>query len=241
MPIEAGATVTEAARQFRVLLLAPSWISAAKLPNTLDRIHRFTSLTGGQNLAVVFLLNPPKTSSFVSVKDLSSTAGDFETGTKGIFAYSQLQASLLQRVDIPHVPILPLASVEDLPKLLSKHTAALSRKLHLAPAHTSSFGMLQLSTTEPPMERQTAYFATDCFDNLNELAMACTEPEAELTSSSPSLRASGASAFQSDFGQIRRTSQASGTGEESRRLRDLVGEQRYRELVDFWLDEWVVE
>lgn len=241
IPIDAGATGQGATRQFRVLLLAPSWMSASNLPNTLDRIHRFTSLTGGQDIAVVFLLNPPKTSSFISVKDLSSTNNDLEAGTRGIFAYTQLQAALLQRDDIPQVPTLALASVEDLPKLLSKHIATFSRKPQVAPAHTSSFGLLQLSTTEPPMERQTAYFATDCFDNLHELAVACIEPEAELTSSSPSFRASGASALQHGFGQSRLVSQASSAGERSRRLRELVGEQKYRELTDFWLDEWVVE
>lgn len=241
IPIDAGATATEAARQFRVLLLAPSWMSASNLLNTLDRIHRFTSLTGGQDIAVVFLLNPPKISSFISVKDLSSTNNDLEAGTRGVFAYTQLEAALLQRDDIPHVPILPLASVEDLPKLLSKHIATLSRKPQVAPAHTSSFGMLQISTTEPPMDQQTAYFATDCFDSLHEMAVACTQPEAELTSSSPLFRASGGPALQSDFGQSRRICQTSGAGEGSGRLRDLVGEQKYRELIDFWLDEWIVE
>jgi hypothetical protein len=84
--------------------MAPSWTLESNLPNTLDRIHRFASLTGGQDLATVFLLNPPKTSSFISVKDLTSAGSDPEAGTKGVLAYAKLQASLLSRSDIPHIP-----------------------------------------------------------------------------------------------------------------------------------------
>lgn len=218
-----------------MLLLAPSWTLESALPNTLDRIHHFASLTGGQDLAIVFLLNPPKTSSFISVKDFTPTDSDPDAGTKGVLAYAKLQASLLSRSDIPHMPILPLASVESLPGLLTKTIAALSLKPRFTPASATPFSMLQLSTTEPPMERQTAYFATDCFANLRELAVACTEPPTEPTSSSPSFGAGG------QFGNIGTASQGHGAEEGLRQLRALVGEQRYTELVEFWLDEWVVE
>ena len=235
----------EPTRELRVLLLAPSCTLEAALPNTLDRVHHFASLTGGQDLAIVFLLNPPKTSSFISVKDITSNDSDPDADTKGVLAYAKLQASLLSRSDIPHIPILPLASVEGLPDLLTKTIAALSRKPQQTPASATPFGMLQLSTTEPPMDRQTAYFATDCFADLRQLAEACTEPAAEPTSSSSSFGMGGDSFSQSStggqLGYMGAASQGHGAEEGLRHLRGLVGEERYAELVEFWLDEWVVE
>lgn len=228
-----------------MLLLASSWTLEAALPKTLNRIHHFASLTGGQDLAIVFLLNAPKTSSFISVKELTSTDNDPDAGTKGVIAYAKLQASLLSRSDIPHIPILPLTSVESLPGLLTKTVAALSLKPQHTPASTTPFGMLQLSTTEPPMDRQTSYFATDCFAGLRELAESCTDPTAETTSSSPSFDMGGdLFAPSSNEGQrdyIGTGPQKRGAEEGLRQIRGLVGEQRYGELVEFWLDEWVVE
>lgn len=215
------------------------------MPETLDRIHHFASLTGGQDLAIVFLLSPPQTSSFVSVKDLTSANRAPEADAKGVLAYAKLQASLLPRNDIPHIPILPLASVEGLPGLLTRYVKSLSCEPQLKPASTSPFEMLQLSTTEPPMDRQTAYFATDCFTGLRELAVACTEPATEPTSSSTLFGVSGGMMSQSSFtghhGHLGNVSQGQGGEEGLRQLQDLVGEERYVELVDFWLEEWVVE
>lgn len=192
----------------------------------------------------MFLLNPPKTSSFISVKDLTLPDSDPDAGTKGVLAYARLQASLLSRSEFPNIPILPLASVEGLAELLKKTIAALSCKVQHTPAHTNPFGMLQLSTTEPPMDRQTAYFATDCFADLRELAEACTESTAEPTSSSPSFMGGISFSQSSARGQgsyMGTVSQGRGATEGLRQLRSLVGEERYSELVEFWLDEWVVE
>jgi hypothetical protein len=225
--------------------MAPSWTLESNLPNTLDRIHRFASLTGGQDLATVFLLNPPKTSSFISVKDLTSAGSDPEAGTKGVLAYAKLQASLLSRSDIPHIPILPLASLEGLPALLTKYATAISRTPQRVPACTIPFEMLQLSTTEPPMDRQTAYFATDCFTSLRDLAVTCTEPVAEPTSSSPSFGAYRGAASYSGFaghhGHLGHAYREHDAAERLRQLRELVGEQRHAELVEFWLEEWTVD
>lgn len=95
------------------------------------------------------------------------------------------------------------------------------------------------------MDRQTAYFATDCFAGLRELAEACTEPAAEPTLSSPSFDMGETVFSQSSAGghggYVRTATQGPDAGEGLRQLRSLVGEQRYSELVEFWLDEWVVE
>lgn len=236
---------TNTTRQLRVLLLSPSWTLESKMAETLDRIHHFASLTGGQYLAIVFLLEPPKTSSFVSVKTLTSPSSEPEAGTKGVLAYSKLQASLLPRNDIAHIPTLPIATVESLLGLLTKYATSLSRKSQRVMASTTPFEMLQLSTTELPMDRQTAYFATDCFASLRDLAVACTEPAAEPTSSSPSFGVSEGTISQSSFAghhdHFASGSQAHGGEEGLRQLQGLVGEERYGELIDFWLEEWVVE
>jgi hypothetical protein len=236
---------TESMRHLRVLLMAPSGTLESNLANTLDRIHRFASLTGGQDLAIVFLLHPPKTSSFISVKELTSTSSDPEAGTKGVLAYAKLQASLLPRSDIPHIPILPLASLEGLPALLTKYVTGLSLAPQRVPASTSPFEMLQLSTTESPMDRQTAYFATDCFTSLRDLAVTCTEPAVELTSSSPSFgpdrRVASQSGFARYHGHLGHAHQGHDAEERLRQLCDFVGEQRYAELVEFWLEEWTVD
>lgn len=209
------------------------------LPDTLERIHHFAALTGGQHLAIIFLLNPPKASTFVSAKSLTADNTTHETDTKGVLAYSKLQASLLPRNDIPHVPILPLASVEDLPQLVKNHSAALSHNTtqQAFPA-ASPFELLQLCTTEPPMDRQTAFFATDCFASLKDLAAACTEPVRPLSSSSPVLRdGSGSECHRFSAG----LGMGSGVQGKMERLRSLVGDEKCRELVDFWTDEWVVD
>lgn len=94
------------------------------------------------------------------------------------------------------------------------------------------------------MDRETAYFTTDCFDSLQDLAVAsCTAPAAEPTSSSPSFGAGELSQSSSmgHQGHLGHASQETRAEERLRQLRGLLGEQRYGELVEFWLDEWVVE
>ncbi|KAM0722258.1 hypothetical protein Q7P37_001699 [Cladosporium fusiforme] len=229
---------TTAPLQLRILLLSPSSTTKNSLPVTLDRIHRFAALTGGQNLAMVFLLSPPKASTFISVKHLTADDNAQATDMKGVVAYSTLQASLLPRTDIPHIPILPLASVDDLPQLLKDYINALPPKSERVASAASPFELLQLCTTEPPMDRQTAYFATDCFASLKDLATACTEPLAVPSSSSPASRADFGLGYLRSRDDMPMSSNAQSKLEQ---LRGLVGDEKLRELADFWVDEWVVD
>lgn len=95
------------------------------------------------------------------------------------------------------------------------------------------------------MDRQTAFFTTDCFASVRELALACTEPFGEVTSSSPfdatPMGAMSQASFDGRYGNSQTTVRDSGAQDPLRQLRSLVGEQRYGELVEFWNDEWVVE
>lgn len=223
---------THANRQLRVLLLSPTSTSDVNLSDTLDRIHHFGSLTGGRDLVIIFLLNPPKTLTFISTKGLTDTNTTYETNSDGVLAYAKIQATLHERQDIPHVPILPLAAVESLPQLLKKHLAAISHNPIPTKPVASSFEMLQLCTTEAPMDRQTAYFATDCFSNLRELALACAQPDMEIGSSSPSHeRASSGMLFDGNGAY----------GSKMMNMQSLVGPEKCKELVDFWAAEWVVD
>lgn len=88
------------------------------------------------------------------------------------------------------------------------------------------------------MDRQTAYFATDCFANLRELAATCTEPALSKGSSSP--------ASQSGFGRGQglhagHTAMNANAQSKLEQLRALVGEERCREMAEFWVEEWVVD
>jgi hypothetical protein len=232
-----GQTNATSARQLRVLLLSPTSTSTANLPHTLDRIHHFAGLTGGQDLIIVFLLSAPATADTnTSDKTNPSTISVHPT-----LAFTQLQASLLPRTDIPYIPILPLSSLSNLPDLLLKHASALSHR-HQQPPTTSNnttkpLDLLQLATAEPPMDRETLFFVTDCFANLRELAMACTEPGVDLQG----LLEGGSDGF--DGAQGLRSSSGDGrvATERLRELRGLVGAEKFREITDFWADEWVVE
>ena len=222
-------------RQLRVLLLSPTSISAANLPHTLDRIHHFAGLTGGQDLVIVFLLSPPaRTNANASDQTISTN-----TDIKSTLAFTHLQASLLPRTDIPYIPILPVSNLTNLPELLQKHASALSHR-HQQPPTTSNnmskpLELLELATTEPPMNRETLFFVTDCFANLRELAMASTEPGVDLQGL---LEGSdGFEGLRSGGGEGR----VATATERLVQLRDLIGWERFKEIADFWADEWVAE
>jgi hypothetical protein len=224
-------------RQLRVLLLSPTSTSTANLPHTLDRIHHFAGLTGGQDLIIVFLLSAPATADTnTSDKTNPSTISVHPT-----LAFTHLQASLLPRTDIPYIPILPLANLANLPDLLLKHASALSNRHHqpsITPNSTTKpLDLLQLATAEPPMDRETLFFVTDCFANLRELAMASTEPGVDLQGllEASSDGFDGAQGLRSSSGEGRVAT------ERLRELRSLVGAEKFREITDFWADEWVVE
>jgi hypothetical protein len=208
------------------------------LPRTLDRIHHFAGLTGGQDLIIVFLLSEPANADTnTSNNTISSTTSAHPT-----LAFTHLQASLLPRTDIPYIPILPLANLSNLPDLLLKHTSALSHKHHqpsIPPNNTSKpLELLELATTEPPMDRGTLFFVTDCFANLRELAVACTEPGLDLRGllegSSDGFDGAQGLRYEGGEGRVAAT-------ERLRELRGLIGAERFGEVTEFWGDEWVVE
>ncbi|GAB1740191.1 hypothetical protein NU219Hw_g5307t1 [Hortaea werneckii] len=259
-----------AARQLRVLLLSLPVVAEAQLEATIERIQRFASLTGGKDLAIIFLLtySPPPvqltapiaTNSFTTARQLAQKTAHLSANSErgnldGVMAWTKLQAELTNRSDIPYIPILPLTALDKLPQLLHKHIAALNSPSHPVPKPSANtFDLLQQCTSTPPMDRQTAYCLSDVFANMAELAAACTAISSAPQSSSPSARAAARASVEANSqfpandmmeDPATWTSQSSGVGDDDGRmklkqLRDLVGEKQCIEVVDFWKEEWLV-
>ena len=85
------------------------------------------------------------------------------------------------------------------------------------------------------MIRETLFFVTDCFANLRELAMACTEPGVELQGLVEG--SVGFEGWRSGGGEGR----VATATERLVELRGLIGWERFKEIADFLADEWVVE
>ncbi|OTA29373.1 hypothetical protein BTJ68_09877 [Hortaea werneckii EXF-2000] len=261
-----------AARQLRFLLLSSSAVAEAQLEATIERIQRFASLTGGKDLAIVFLLaSPPPpaqptapiiANSFTTAKKLAQQTAQLSADTErgnvdGVVAWTKLQAELTNRSDIPYIPILPLTALCQLPQLVQKHVAALNTPSHPAPKQSvNTFDLLQQCTSNPPMDRQTAYCLSDLFVNMEELAAACTGISSAPQSSSPSARAAARASIEAGSyvqtdglldDPLPWTSQngTSAIGDDGGRMklkqmRDLVGEKQCIEVVDFWKEEWLI-
>lgn len=230
-------------RQLRVVLLSPSTVNETKLDDTFKRIQHFASLTGGEDLAIVFLLNPSRATKFVSAKAVADGSSDDAAKVDAIYAYTKLQAEMMNHREIPHVPILPLANIDNLSQLLRKHTSNLSRPPPKQKPAATSFELLQLCTASPPMSQQTAFILSDLFTNLKELATTCSAVTSAPNSSSPSARAASSlvsGVYDLGLGMSTQDSHSTATSK-LKRLRDLVGEQECREIVDFWKEEWTVD
>ncbi|KAF2771942.1 hypothetical protein EJ03DRAFT_349156 [Teratosphaeria nubilosa] len=239
-----GAKTTKT-RRHRFLLLSPSAVADDdRIEETLKRIHRFASLTGGQDLAIVFLLSAPKDAR--AVKEYSGA------DTDGLCTYTKLQATLATRTDIPYLALLPLSTLSSLPALLERYLTALATRPHPAPPASqavTNFSLLHLCTAAPGgrMPAQTAYLVSDIFPDCAALAGACTAGVTERESS-PSQRVGEGRGVGVSASQIERDMEMDEDGEGSGkveerlvRLKALVGEQEYRDLVQFWGDEWTVD
>lgn len=207
------------ARQLRVLLLSPSNISDNNSPTTLKRIHRFASLTGGRDLAIVFLLYP----------------GDETTqdaSTAGMVAYAKLQAEMMNLVELLSIPILPLPKLDGLSNILKSHRGALMapRPYQKAPRATT-FDLLRDCSINPPLGQSEAFILTDLFPGLQSLAKACTTTQ----------QATGAAGSFSleDLSPTNKTTPADNSASDRlESFRNLQGEAAYSDLVEFWNVEY---
>lgn len=243
-------------RLLRLLLLSRNSVSDSKLDATIYRIQHFAFLTGGQDLAIVFLLAASPSTSFVSAEQLATDSPHIADpdDTSGIYAYTKLQAELNNHPSIPYIPILPLAKLDGLSNLLKKHVEARTRTPPPPKSVATPFELLQLCTANPPMPQQTAFVLSDLFSSVEGLAEACTSVSSAPGSSSPSARvvAGDGVALSSQVGHgtggdllddlmVWTQSTSTENGEKLKKLRDLVGEKQCVDVVDFWREEWVVE
>ena len=198
-----------------MLLLSSSATAEAQLETTIERIQRFASLTGGKDLAIVFLLACPPplpaqataltiTNSFTTARQLAQQTAELSAASErgnldGVIAWTKLQAELTNRPNIAYIPILPLTALDKLPQLLQKHVAALNSPSHPLPKQSAkTFDLLQHCTSTPPMDQQTAYCLSDIFVNVAELAAACTGVSSAPQSSSPSARAAARASIEAN-------------------------------------------
>ncbi|QIW95412.1 hypothetical protein AMS68_000930 [Peltaster fructicola] len=152
-------------RQLRFILLSPHALRSDTTPDTMARIRRFIALTGGPDLAIVMLLS--STGSKI-VAECSSSSKD---------PYEDLLRQLFSQADLAWVPVLPLATLEKLPALLRRYTEGV---LNAKPVHTkqdtpSTFDILRQCTMSPPIEESMAYYITDIFFDIRDLARACRD------------------------------------------------------------------
>nr|OQO26424.1 hypothetical protein B0A51_04946 [Rachicladosporium sp. CCFEE 5018] len=216
-PIAKGTT-----RQLRVILLSPADTTKNTLPGSLIRIERSTALTGGVDLAIVFLLS------------YSPTAASSGTGNiAGIEGYMALQAALFAQ---PHPPMLPVATPAALPTLLLRHAVALAQPIRAHEPTVTPFELLRLCTAASAeqgqaMDQHTAFRIPDMCPNVAALAEALSISH-EITTVSES--SSPAFTIPGHLGH-------GGDSVRPRELRSMVGEVEFANLVDFWAEEWVVE
>lgn len=122
-----------------------------------------------------------------------------------------LQAELLSQSDLNHVQVLPLATITQLPGLLRRYVSinALTQSTARTP-RVNTFDILRSCTITPPMNETLAYFITDVFISINELATACARvPLESLQRAAPEV----SPYFSSSASQTRQLS----TSEESAR------------------------
>jgi hypothetical protein len=230
---------TTTSTKLRILLLDPYSVSNGMLDETIERIAHFASLTGGKDVAVLLLLQSPASSTFVTAKQLN----DGVANSEGVFAYSQLQAELINRPEIPTIPILPLSRIETVVDSLKRHITALSRSRVSNSSAATPFDLLQLCTASPPMSQQSAFILTDLFTDLRDLAMTCSASTSAPNSSSPSIRAASSQTTSIPDPSVTpqvRPSPASATCK-LKKLRSLVGDQECQDIIDFWKEEWTLE
>ncbi len=159
---------TRPTRHLRYLLLSASAVSEGKRDVTLERIRHFACLTA-EPIAIIFLLNPPRETSFRSAKQFGEAiAGEAVAGT---VAYTKLQVAMMSLPDLPHVPILPLHHLDGLQALLQQYAGKHANRKSSAPRSTTTAReLMQLCSLQQSMKQTTANILSDTFVSLRDIA-----------------------------------------------------------------------
>jgi hypothetical protein len=231
-----------ATRQLRLLLLSPSAVADGNIEASMERIHRFAHLAT-EPVAIVFLLHPPRETRFQPAR----LADTHDPGVQGTLAYAKLQAELMNHIDIPSIPILPVVTLDALPEALKNHAALVTKPSHTLLSPSTSSDLLRLCTLAHPMSQQTANLFSDVFGNLRDVAEGMTNPASDMPSSSPGAIADLALAqlsrsmnqYDENGGLGLASSDGSSEGKLDT-LRHLVGDEEFGALVDFWQEEYQI-
>ena len=113
--------------------------------------------------------------------------------TRGVHAYTKLQAEVFALTDLPYIPILPLRSIAGLVHLLKSYSQSETplQRMKVEPLITAS-DLVGECTVCPPLSRFAVHLTTDVFESIRHLAAEATALMAataecegrELTSSS---------------------------------------------------------
>ena len=252
--IRLAGSLNGSARKLRFLLLSPNSVAATTLEGTLERVERFVALTGGSDIAIAFLLQPRAATASMTAKQVVE---DTETASSpnGLQRFTSLQAKLAGRTDIPYVPLLPLSCLEKLPDLLTRHKSNLQPPPHRLPSPRSAPSqLLRYCSAAPPLPDSTTFFVADIFTSYRDLARACiaaalgppesSSPQWTEAVSSQRMQIQTLSQIEAGSSQTI-AAQSEGTDRDAlsklQRLRLLVGEEQYQNVVQFWREEWVLE
>lgn len=153
-------------RKFRFLLLTASNNALDNVDCTKSRIQHFSSLTGGQDSALIFLLysahTPTTENGFATAKHLNSNT------INGFQAYLTFQSQLLQST-IP-LPLLPLGSPSSLPQILTTFMDSAAKVVKAPPIPNAATDLLPYCTTNPPLDQLTVTVLSDLFPCLRDFA-----------------------------------------------------------------------
>ncbi|PNS20246.1 hypothetical protein CAC42_5696 [Sphaceloma murrayae] len=142
-------------RFVRFVLLSGQDLCDGESDSTLAKLKRFASLTGGNDIAICFLLG----------------ACDATDKTSGIAGYTALQHLLTKEVDIRKIPTLLCAPTEDVASTIKAHADSLLFK-RPAPATARYLDLLSRCNNGPALNETQTNLTSDHFGSIPDLAYA---------------------------------------------------------------------
>ncbi|CAD0092779.1 unnamed protein product [Aureobasidium vineae] len=199
-------------------------MSEHRLPATIARIQHFVALTGGLDVAIILSLSA--SNPFSSAKDLMNNRriDDME----GVRSYALLQAEIMTRPELAWVPILPLAKLDDIVKLVKTYVQSISRPKPKPSSAVRPLDMLAHCSPDRPLPTLAVNLASDVFSSLRDVVQnalthqtsSFLHDSGEIASSDDSLQS-----HQSPFGV----------------LAEQLDKDIVESMIEFWLEDWAIE
>jgi hypothetical protein len=205
-------------------------VQQGRLNATVSRVQHFSSLTGGDRCAILFLLTRNSSTTNASVAPAEVQTSSY---AEGIQAYTTLMHTLHFDAASTNscggavVPILLVPSPAALPSLFSSFVETFKKSLG-APLTASlpsgtprgGFDMLPFCTNTPPLSMEETVALSDAFADLKDVAQGAL---AQLEQSDTV-----------DDGSV-------GQDPRDSRLDDALGNHRAPNVCSFFAEEWVAE